>query len=240
MLDKQLMNLLAIFSCLIFDFKYKVTLLKFLNDFFIKYQQNIFQIDINKISTFNDLPLSPLTLKGLEEEQLINPSDIQKHSIIPALKGHDVLASSKTGSGKTLAFVLPMLEKLSRLRWSEIDGLGALIITPTRELGMQIYDVIKRVGKYHSSLTMSLIIGGSNLERERKTITISNIIIATPGRLLQHMDETPDFNLYNLEMLIFDEADRILDAGFKRDVDAILSNIPTEKQVLMFSATQTK
>lgn len=187
---------------------------------------------------FKDFPLSRNTLIGLEKAGYIRPTEIQNETIELALQGHDILGSAKTGSGKTLAFLIPMLECLHRDNWSPNDGLGALIITPTRELAYQIFEVLRIIGKKHN-FSAGLIIGGKDLKFERKRMDRLNIIIGTPGRLLQHMDENPLFQSYNLKMLIIDEADRILDMGFEQDVNAILDNLPTERQCLLFSATQT-
>ncbi|KAK9804535.1 hypothetical protein WJX73_005527 [Symbiochloris irregularis] len=145
------------------------------------------------------------------------------------------------GSGKTLTFLLPVLEKLFRLRWGGMDGLGALIISPTRELALQIFDELRKVGK-HQDLSAGLLIGGKNVKQEKLHINSMNIIICTPGRLLQHMDETPGFDCSQLQVLVLDEADRILDMGFSATLDAIVQNLPSppQRQTLLFSATQTK
>lgn len=155
------------------------------------------------------------------------------------MKGSDILGAAKTGSGKTLAFLVPVLENLYRQQWSQPDGLGALIISPTRELAIQIYEVLRKIGRYHS-FSAGLIIGGDNLQEERERVGKMNILVCTPGRMLQHMGQTPDFNVDNLQMLVLDEADRIMDMGFQKDVDAIIEYLPKEKQTMLFSATQTK
>ena len=166
-------------------------------------------------------------------------TDIQQKSIMYSLARRDLLGAAKTGSGKTLAFLIPVLEILFREQWSGMDGLGALIVSPTRELAVQIFTVLKRIGKEHS-FSAGLIIGGKDVNIEQERISRMNIIVCTPGRLLQHMDQTPDFNYDNLKVLVLDEADRILDMGFSVTVNAILDNLPKERQTLLFSATQTK
>ena len=103
-----------------------------------------------------------------------------------------------------------MLETLYRLKWGQWDGLGALIISPTRELALQIFEELRVVGSNHE-FSAGLLIGGKNVEEEASRVGAMNILVATPGRLLQHMDESPDFNADNLKILILDEADRILD-----------------------------
>ncbi|KAL0099103.1 hypothetical protein PUN28_020269 [Cardiocondyla obscurior] len=196
-------------------------------------------IDVTKIIKFNDLPLSNRTLKGLAECNYIEMTDIQRQSIGLALQGNDILGAAKTGSGKTLAFLIPVLEILYCKQWTRLDGLGALIITPTRELAYQIYETLRKVGHFHD-ISAGLIIGGKDLKFEKKRMDQCNIIICTPGRLLQHMDENPLFNCVNMKILVLDEADRCLDMGFEKTMNSIIENLPLERQTLLFSATQTK
>ena len=150
------------------------------------------------------------------------------------------MAAGKTGSGKTLCFVIPIIETLHRMKWSTEDGIGAIVLTPTRELAIQIYELIGNLGQFESSVGLSLLIGGKNVKNEANELAYASIIVATPGRLLQHMDESVDFDARNLHMLVLDEADRILDAGFKDTVNAILENLSFRQQTMLFSATQTK
>ena len=185
---------------------------------------------------FKDLPISTPTLKGLSEAAFLKMTDIQKNSIPLSLKGYDVLGAAKTGSGKTLAFLIPVLEKLYRERWTEYDGLGALIISPTRELAMQIYEVLTQIGA-HTSFSAGLVIGGKDVKFELERLARINILIGTPGRILQHMDQAVGFNTSNLQIFVLDEADRCLDMGFKKTLDAIVSNLPPSRQTLLFSAT---
>lgn len=188
---------------------------------------------------FSDFPISKKTLLGLQEAQYRQPTEIQRQTIGLALQGKDVLGAAKTGSGKTLAFLIPVLECLYRQQWSSMDGLGALIISPTRELAYQTFEVLRKVGKNHD-FSAGLIIGGKDLKTESVRIHHTNIVICTPGRLLQHMDETATFHASNLHMLVLDEADRILDMGFADTLNAIVENLPKTRQTLLFSATQTK
>ncbi|XP_063404432.1 probable ATP-dependent RNA helicase DDX10 [Mytilus trossulus] len=197
------------------------------------------QIEPSKISSFTDFPLSKRTLEGLRIAKFASPTDIQRESIGLALKGNDVLGAAKTGSGKTLAFLIPVLECLFREKWSHMDGLGALIISPTRELAYQTFEVLKRVGNRHD-FSAGLVIGGKHLREETVRLNRTNIVICTPGRLLQHMDETFNFTADSLQILVLDEADRILDMGFAQSMNAIIENLPSERQTLLFSATQTK
>lgn len=195
--------------------------------------------DWSNWSRFEQLPISMKTKRGLRNGDYEKPTEIQSQSLGLALDGNDVLGAAKTGSGKTLAFLIPMLECLYRNQWSALDGVGALIISPTRELSYQIFEVLKKIGTEHD-FSAGLIIGGKDLNFERKRLDRCNIIVCTPGRLLQHMDENHLFNCDNLKMLILDEADRILDLGFARTMNAIIENLPVNRQTLLFSATQTK
>jgi len=187
---------------------------------------------------FQDFQLSQETLAGLKAAGYTEPTEIQKETLKPALEGKDVLGSAKTGSGKTLAFVIPLLECLHKEKWSSDDGLGAIIVTPTRELAYQIFEVLRLVGQRHQ-FSAALVIGGKDLAMERTRIDQMNIIVCTPGRMQQHMEENPMFRGDNLKILIIDEADRILDMGFEDSMNAILDFLPKERQCLLFSATQT-
>ena len=190
-------------------------------------------------TSFSDLPLSQLTTSGLEASHFKTLTDIQKRALPLALKGSDILGAAKTGSGKTLAFLVPVLENLVRKRWTELDGLGALILSPTRELAIQIFEVLRKIGRYHT-FSAGLVIGGKSLQEERERMGRMNILVCTPGRMLQHMDQTAAFEIDNLQMLVLDEADRIMDMGFQSTVDAIVEHLPQQRQTLLFSATQTK
>lgn len=189
---------------------------------------------------FDSLPLSRRTLQGLSQAKLEIATDIQAAAIPHALAGRDILGAAKTGSGKTLAFVVPLIEKLYRERWGTDDGLAAIIITPTRELALQIFEVLRIVGKKHQ-LSAGLVTGGKKeFEGEQERIIKMNILVATPGRLLQHFEQTSGFDASQLQVLVLDEADRILDMGFKHQLDSIISYLPTYRQTMLFSATQTK
>lgn len=188
---------------------------------------------------FADMPLSDATKRGLKKGYFINMTDIQAKSLPFSLQGKDVLGAARTGSGKTLAFLIPILEVLLRKKWGPQDGLGALIISPTRELAMQIFDVLRKIGGYHT-FSAGLVIGGKNLKDESDRLAKMNILVATPGRLLQHMDQTVGFDCENLQLLVLDEADRILDMGFAKALNAIVAHLPKSRQTLLFSATQTE
>ena len=188
---------------------------------------------------FAQLPLSPATQSGLSKSHFKTLTAIQSRAIPAALKSTDILGAAKTGSGKTLAFLIPVLENLYRKRWTEYDGLGALILSPSRELAIQIFEVLRKVGRNHT-FSAGLVIGGKPLQEERERLGRMNILVATPGRMLQHMDQTAEFEIGNLQMLVLDEADRIMDMGFQGTVDAIVEHLPKARQTLLFSATQTK
>lgn len=188
---------------------------------------------------FTDLPLSIATQDGLSASHFKTLTTIQSRTIPLALQGLDILGAAKTGSGKTLAFLVPVLENLYRKKWTGYDGLGALILSPTRELAIQIFEVLRKIGRNHS-FSAGLVIGGKNVQEERERLGRMNILVATPGRMLQHMDQTADLDIGNLQILVLDEADRIMDMGFKHTIDALVEHLPQERQTLLFSATQTK
>lgn len=191
------------------------------------------------IKVFQDFPLSQKTLRALVACKYTTPTEIQRQSIGYALQGRDVLGAAITGSGKTLAFLIPVIENLFIRQWVRQDGVGAIIISPTRELAYQIFETLKKVGAHHD-FSAGLIIGGKNLKFERSRMDQVNVVICTPGRLLQHMDENPLFNCSTMQVLVLDEADRCLDMGFATTMNAIIENLPPERQTLLFSATQTK
>ncbi|KAI6112360.1 DEAD-domain-containing protein [Pisolithus croceorrhizus] len=193
----------------------------------------------NGLRAFVDLPISTHTKRGLKKCFFVEMTDIQASSIPVSLKGKDVLGAARTGSGKTLAFLIPTLEILYRRKWGPQDGLGALIISPTRELAVQIFEVLRSIGCFHS-FSAGLVIGGKSLKDERDRLSRMNILVATPGRLLQHLDQTFGFECDHLQVLVLDEADRILDMGFARTLSALLTHLPKSRQTLLFSATQTQ
>ncbi|PWN20281.1 DEAD-domain-containing protein [Microstroma glucosiphilum] len=190
-------------------------------------------------SRFDHLPLSRKTLQGLKKAGYSQMTDIQSRSLPLSLRSRDLLGAARTGSGKTLAFLIPVLERLFRAKWGPNDGLGALIISPTRELAIQIFEVLRRMGSAHT-YSAGLVIGGKDLKQEKDRLARMNILVATPGRLLQHMDQTIGFDCSTLQVLVLDEADRILDMGFSNTLNAIVENLPKDRQTLLFSATQTK
>ncbi|KAG6304905.1 ATP-dependent RNA helicase [Claviceps purpurea] len=188
---------------------------------------------------FEQLKLSEKTMKAIGEMGFTKMTAIQKVAIPPLLAGKDVLGAAKTGSGKTLAFLIPAIEILSALRFKPRNGTGVIVVSPTRELALQIFGVARELMKHHSQ-TYGIVIGGANRKAEVEKLSKGvNLLIATPGRLLDHLLNTP-FVFKNLKSLVIDEADRILEVGFEdeiRQIVKVLSN--DDRQTMLFSATQT-
>ena len=186
---------------------------------------------------FIELGLSEPILDGLRDVGFSSPTKIQEESIIPIVSGRDIIASSETGTGKTGAFVIPILEKLHS---TPSHGVKCLILTPTRELANQIDQQITIIG-YYSGVTSATVFGGTDgaefgvQERALRTDG-ANIIIATPGRLLDHI-KMGHVDFSQVSYLVLDEADRMLDMGFMPDVKKIVGELPTERQNILFSAT---
>ncbi|CAA91949.1 ATP-dependent RNA helicase has1 [Schizosaccharomyces pombe] len=192
------------------------------------------------IEKFSDLQLSENIQKAIKEMGFETMTEIQKRSIPPLLAGRDVLGAAKTGSGKTLAFLIPTIEMLYALKFKPRNGTGVIIISPTRELALQIFGVAKELLKYHHQ-TFGIVIGGANRRAEAdKLVKGVNLLVATPGRLLDHLQNTKGFVFRNLRSLVIDEADRILEIGFEDEMRQIMKILPSEnRQTLLFSATQT-
>ncbi|MEO8193338.1 MAG: DEAD/DEAH box helicase [Gemmatimonadales bacterium] len=182
---------------------------------------------------FSKFELNPNLLKGIREMGFHRPTPIQADAIPPAMQGKDVLACASTGSGKTAAFLLPILDKLiARPRGTT----RALIITPTRELALQIVEQLDAIAT-HTPVTAAAVIGGVGMgPQEHALRSGTDVIVATPGRLLDHM-KAPYAKLDRIEYLVLDEADRMLDMGFLPDIRRILKVLPAKRQTLFFSAT---
>ncbi|KAF2351145.1 protein of unknown function DUF4217 [Trinorchestia longiramus] len=194
--------------------------------------------DPESLKTFSQVPLSTPTFKGLKSQSYHEPTKIQKITLPHTLRGRDVLGEAKTGSGKTLAFVIPIMELLYKEGWTARHGLAALIVTPTRELALQIHDVIVPLARNHK-LTSGLVVGGKDLARDWHCISSMNIVVCTPGRLHHLMTKCPNFQAESLKILVLDEADMCLSMGFSEEINAILCYLPRPRQTLLFSATQT-
>ena len=182
------------------------------------------------MESFRKLGLSEQLLKLLEKEGFSEPSEIQEKVIPLVLQGKDVIGGSATGSGKTLAFGTGIIEKTEHNK-----GLQVLILTPTRELAEQVGNVFVRFSEY-KQLNVAIVYGGVNIGHQIRDLRNSEIVVGTPGRIIDHM-ERGTINFSELKILVLDEADRMLDMGFIHDVEKIIKNCPKERQTLLFSAT---
>ncbi|XP_060817298.1 probable ATP-dependent RNA helicase DDX55 homolog isoform X3 [Bombus pascuorum] len=193
-----------------------------------------------------ELPLSDSVLKTIEKLNFPYMTPVQAASIPLLLKGKDVAAEAVTGSGKTIAFLVPLLEILQKRneKWKPIE-IGAIIISPTRELAIQINEVLQKFLDHIPDLKQVLLVGGTTIAEDADRLKAgANIIVATPGRLEDMLSNCKSINLTayvkSLEVLILDEADRLLDLGFSATLDTILSYLPRLRRTGLFSATQTK
>lgn len=185
---------------------------------------------------FSDLGLSKPILEAITQKGYMSPSPIQQQAIPAILDGKDLMAASQTGTGKTAAFTLPILENLSKGRIAKANQARALILTPTRELAAQIYDNVVTYSK-NLKIKSSVVFGGVKINPQMMRLRGGvDILIATPGRLLDlHNQNAVKFT--NLEVLVLDEADRMLDMGFIRDIKKIINYLPSKRQNILFSAT---
>ena len=189
---------------------------------------------------FTELNLSEKTMRAIGDMKFEKMTEIQQRGIPPLLAGRDVLGAAKTGSGKTLAFLIPAVEMLSSLRFKPRNGTGVIVVSPTRELALQIFGVARELMAHHSQ-TYGIVIGGANRRAEAEKLAKGiNLLVATPGRLLDHLQNTQGFVFKNLKALIIDEADRILEIGFEDEMKQIVKILPKDdRQTMLFSATQT-
>ncbi|HXU92610.1 MAG TPA: DEAD/DEAH box helicase [Gallionella sp.] len=190
--------------------------------------------------SFADLNLAPEILRALTESGYATPTPIQAQAIPLVLEGHDLMAGAQTGTGKTAAFALPMLQKLLPHASSSTSParhpVRALILVPTRELAIQVEENIKAYAK-HTKLRSLVVFGGVDIKTQTPTLKNGvEILVATPGRLLDHIEQK-SVQLNTVQMLVLDEADRMLDMGFMPDLKRILALLPRTRQSLMFSAT---
>lgn len=189
---------------------------------------------------FSELNLSSKTMQAIGDMKFETMTEIQRRAIPALLAGKDVLGAAKTGSGKTLSFLIPAIEMLHALRFKPRNGTGVIVVSPTRELALQIFGVARELMAHHSQ-TYGIVMGGANRKAEAEKLSKGvNLIIATPGRLLDHLQNTPGFVFKNVKALIIDEADRILEVGFEDEMRQIIKILPKEeRQTMLFSATQT-
>jgi ATP-dependent RNA helicase RhlE len=183
---------------------------------------------------FNDLQLLPQILKAIGEEGYTQPTPIQEKAIPHLLSGKDLLGIAQTGTGKTAAFAIPILQLLHGRKGK--NGIKALILTPTRELAIQIDESFKSYGRHLPLKTLVIFGGVSQFAQTEALKTNIDILVATPGRLLDLMDQK-FIHLHGLEFFVLDEADRMLDMGFVHDVKKIIGRIPKHRQSIFFSAT---
>jgi len=189
--------------------------------------------------SFKSLGLIPELLKAVEKQGYTTPSPIQEKTIPIILEGKDVLASAQTGTGKTAGFTLPLLQNLHATRKQRHRPIRALILTPTRELAAQVYDNVRDYSQF-LDIRSTVIFGGVNAKPQIRTIRGGiDVLVATPGRLLD-LENQKALSLGRVEILVLDEADRMLDMGFLRDIKKVLSLMPKKRQNLLFSATFSK
>ena len=187
--------------------------------------------------TFQSLGLSESILKAVEEQQYKEPYPIQIQAIPAILEGKSVLGIAQTGSGKTASFVLPILESFQRKKSLRNLHLKVLILVPTRELAVQIGDVMTGFSKYLTiPVKHNAVFGGVTLNQQMMTLKNTEILVATPGRLLE-LVSTQSVNLSKIEVLVLDEADKMLDLNFQEEVNKLFALLPTKRQNILFSAT---
>ncbi|KAI7847075.1 ATP-dependent RNA helicase HAS1 [Circinella umbellata] len=189
--------------------------------------------------SFENLDVCEKTKEGIKDMGFTKMTEVQARTIPPLMAGRDVLGAAKTGSGKTLAFLIPAIEMLYKLKFKPRNGTGVVVVSPTRELALQIFGVAKELLSHHQH-TFGIVIGGANRKAEAdKLVKGVNLLIATPGRLLDHLQNTRGFVFKNLKALVIDEADRILEIGFEEEMRQIVKILPKDRQTMLFSATQT-
>jgi ATP-dependent RNA helicase DeaD len=191
--------------------------------------------DPNKL-TFAKLGISDDILAAVTDMGFVNPSPIQAEAIPPILAGRDVIGQAQTGTGKTAAFGIPALELID-LSQRQVQ---VLVLCPTRELALQVSEEIKKIAKYKRGLKIEAIYGGESIDRQIRALKAGvHIVIGTPGRVMDHMERNT-LKLDGVKMMILDEADEMLDMGFREDIENILEDMPDDRQTILFSATMSK
>src|SRR3989338_2580971 len=181
-------------------------------------------------SGFYGLGIAPKLMEAVKRAKFAVPTPIQRKSIPVAIEGKDIIGIAQTGTGKTLAFGVPMLQRLA-----QVKGRG-LVVLPTRELALQVDEMLHKIGR-SLGLRTAVLIGGASMVNQKKMLRRTpHILIATPGRLIDHLEQK-NVNLHDIRVLVLDEADRMLDMGFAPQLQRILKAIPRERQTMLFSAT---
>ncbi|REA63155.1 RNA helicase [Dyadobacter luteus] len=191
---------------------------------------------IETFETFADLGLSENTLKALNEMGFEKPSPIQAQGIPAVMSGADMIGQAQTGTGKTAAFGIPVLERIDTAN----NAVQALILCPTRELAVQVSEELGRLAKHHRGVRIEAIYGGDSIDRQIRSLKRGvHIVVGTPGRVMDHM-ERRTLKFDEVRMMVLDEADEMLDMGFREDIESILAEMPEDRQTILFSATMSK
>lgn len=191
---------------------------------------------IENFETFADLGISESILQALTEMGFEKPSPIQAQGIPAVLKGSDVIGQAQTGTGKTAAFGIPVLERID----TATNAVQALVLCPTRELAVQVSEELGRLAKYQKGLRIEAIYGGDSIDRQIRSLKRGvHIVVGTPGRVMDHM-ERRTLKFDQVRMMVLDEADEMLDMGFREDIESILAEMPEDRQTILFSATMSK
>ena len=196
-------------------------------------------VEAEEALLFSQLNLSRPLLRAVEAAGYVNPTPVQTAVIPLAMAGRDVCASAVTGSGKTAAFVLPFLERLL-FRPKDVAAIRVVVVTPTRELATQIFMVLQKLAQY-TDITCCLICGGKK-DVKSQEVTLRNrpdVVVCTPGRIIDHLRNSQSVSLDDLDVLVLDEVDRLLDLGFQEELEELVRHCPTARQTLLFSATMT-